>query len=347
MLTRDIVVVGSSAGGIEALLEFTQLLPKKFNGSIFIVQHLASFYRSNLDKLLGKRSALNVCFAKNGERYKKGHIYLAPPDHHLLVESERILVTKGPKENRFRPSIDALFRSAAYNFGERTIGIILSGLLDDGTSGLWSLKRLGGVTIVQDPEEALHDSMPKNAMQHVEVDYVAKIADMPHLLEQLTSQKITVNPNSNEGQNELLKKEVMIAAEDNALEMGILNMGTLSPFTCPECHGTLVSIKEGPFTRYRCHTGHAFSSSALLAEVTKTIEESLWNTLRGLEETIMLLENKGKEYEESGDEGSAAQFYKKAQQIREKSHSLRQMIFEHEQLSEEELEAARSFKEDT
>lgn len=340
MVTRDIIVVGSSAGGIEALLEFTRLLPPNFKGSVFIVQHLAAFYRSSLDKLLAKKSSLPVSFAKNGERYKKGHIYLAPPDHHLLLDGTKLLVTKGPKENRFRPSIDALFRSAAYNFGERVIGIVLSGLLDDGTSGLWNIKRLGGTTIVQDPEEAIHDSMPRNAMQQVSVDYVEKIENLPTLLEMLISKKVTAaSPKKNGQHTTLLKKEVLIAAQDNALEMDILKMGTLSPFTCPECHGTLVSIKEGGYSRYRCHTGHAFSSTALLAEVTKTMEESFWNTLRGLEETIMLLEAKSKEYKEAGNRKAASQFSKKAEQVRVQSHALRQLIFNHEQLSEEKIEA--------
>lgn len=340
MPTKDIVVVGSSAGGIEALLEFTRLLPKDFNATIFIVQHLAAYYRSSLDKLLTKRCALKVTFAKHGEAYQKGHIYLAPPDHHLLLDGEKMLVTKGPKENRFRPSIDALFRSAAYNFGERAIGIILSGLLDDGASGLWNIKRLGGTAVVQDPEDALHDSMPKNAMQQVDVDYAVKIGDLPDLLKRLTSQSTTQKSTTNGPENELLKKEVLIAAEKNAFEIEILKMGKPSFFTCPECHGALVSIKEGNMTRYRCHTGHAFSSTALLAEVTKTIEESYWNTLRGLEETILLLDTKGKDLEAAGDKKSASRFYKKAQEFRDQSHSLRALIFKHEQLSEEGLDSS-------
>lgn len=338
MAQRDIVVIGSSAGGIEILLPLLTNLPKKFDGTVFIVQHLAAYYRSKLDTMLNKKSALPVSFAKDGEAFKKGHVYLAPPDHHLLLDRNGMAVKKGPKENRFRPSIDALFRSAAYNFHERVIGIVLSGLLDDGTSGLWSVKRMGGIAVVQDPEDALHPSMPRNAIQNVSVDYVTNANDIPNLMSLLANEKINAEEEKNEHEKELLKKEVLIAAQDNALEMDILKMGKLSPYTCPECHGALVRFTEGSRSRFRCHTGHAFSSTALLAEVSKSIEESFWNTARALEEVTLLLDEKGKNFEAAGDKKTAAQFYKKASQVRDQTHQIRQMIFEHEQLSEEKLE---------
>jgi len=247
-------------------------------------------------------------------------------------------VKKGPKENRFRPSIDALFRSAAYSYGSRVIGIILSGLLSDGTSGLWSVKRLGGVAIVQNPSEALFASMPENVLQHVDVDHIVSIQHLPKLLEELIREPAKQESLLNEQEEVLMKTELMIASQHNAFEMGIMKMGKLSPFTCPECHGALVSIKEGNNIRFRCHTGHAFSSSALLDELAKAVEESCWNTLRGMEETIMLLESKGKELETSGDRNSAREFYKKAQQIREQSHQVRKIVFEQKGLKEEKVE---------
>lgn len=340
MNKRDIVVIGGSAGSIEVLIDLVKKLPEDLNAAVFVVLHLPAMYKSSLDKILTKAGTLPVVFAEDGEKFSKGTIYLAPPDHHLLIEGGRTLVKKGPKENRFRPSIDALFRSAAYNYGERVIGVVLTGMMDDGTSGLWSIKRLGGVTLVQNPSEAVHPGMPNSVLQNVDVDKVISVKDLPAILQDLMKEPIehSNGKGNNEHEHELMKTEVAIAAGKNALERGILDMGTFTPFTCPECHGALVSFKEGNHTRFRCHTGHAFSSSALLDELTKSVEDSFWNTLRGMEETILLLEAKGKELESGGDRDAAKEFYKKAQEVRDQSHQIRKIIFEHERLSEEKIE---------
>jgi two-component system chemotaxis response regulator CheB len=336
-MERDIIVVGASAGGVEALLELVRLFPKDFKGSVFIVLHIPPNYKSTLDQVLTRSGALKAEFPKDGDTIQNGHIYLAPPDHHLLVENDKVLVKKGPKENRFRPSIDALFRSAAYSFGPRVIGIVLSGMMDDGTSGLWSVKRLGGKVIVQDPAEAIHDSMPQNVLEQVDVDHVVPVREIPGVLKRLMAENIEHIPALN-GDQDLIELEVKISAQVNAFESGIMEKGKLSPFTCPECHGALISLKEGPLTRFRCHTGHGYSSSALLAELTKSVEESLWNTLRGMEETIMLLDTKGKELEERGDGAGARAFFKKMVYVRDQSHIIRQSILQHEQLSEEKID---------
>src|SRR5215218_1177859 len=170
MAKRDIIVVGTSAGGVEALLSFVKSLPLDFESSIFIVLHLSPFSHSNLPHILSRASKLPTIQASDGDKIEKGTIYIAAPDHHLVLEKGgRIAVRKGPKENRFRPSIDALFRSAALVYGPRVVGVVLSGLLDDGCSGMWNIKRQGGIAIVQDPEEAIFPSMPQNVMQYTEV----------------------------------------------------------------------------------------------------------------------------------------------------------------------------------
>jgi len=164
MPKRDIVVIGASAGGVYASQDLVASLPEDFDAAIFVVLHVAAHSPSFLPNILKASGALVAVHPNDGEAIASGRIYVAPPDHHLLIEGNRVLVKKGPKENRFRPSIDALFRSAAYTFGPRVIGVVLTGMLNDGTSGMWSVKRLGGVGIIQEPAEALYPSMPASVL---------------------------------------------------------------------------------------------------------------------------------------------------------------------------------------
>src|SRR5215210_6092081 len=174
---RDIVVVGTSAGGVEALRVLVGGLPADFAGSVFVVMHTAPDSPGVLAQILDRSGPLPAANASNRERIRPGRIYVAPPDSHLLLEPGVVRVTHGPKENRFRPAIDPLFRSAAQTYGPQAIGVILTGGLDDGTAGLWAIKRLGGTALVQDPEEALVDSMPRSALRHVEVDYCLPLVE--------------------------------------------------------------------------------------------------------------------------------------------------------------------------
>src|SRR5690242_20526198 len=162
MLKHHIIVIGASAGGLEPLKRILGSLPKDIDATVFIVMHINPHFRSHLPSILSAVSSIKVSHPKDGEKIKKAHAYVAPPDHHLLVENDKVHVKKGPRENRFRPSVDTLFRSAAYNYRSRVIGVVLSGLLDDGTSGMWTIKRLGGLCVIQEPSDALYDSMPQN-----------------------------------------------------------------------------------------------------------------------------------------------------------------------------------------
>jgi two-component system chemotaxis response regulator CheB len=214
-------------------------------------------------------------------------IYVAPPDRHLVVEPGRLRLTQGPKENRFRPAIDPLFRAAAYHYGPRVVGIILSGMLDDGTAGLWTVKDRGGLAVVQEPAEAPYASMPESALQHVVVDYRVGVVAMGALLTRLVAE-----PLRSEGDvrmTEMLEIENRIALGDPALASGVLGLGTPSLYTCPECHGVLLQMQAGPRVRFRCHTGHAYTLASLLAEVNESVEAALWNTVRVLEEKVLLL----------------------------------------------------------
>jgi two-component system chemotaxis response regulator CheB len=335
MAKRDIVVIGTSAGGVVALMELMETLPDDFDASIFLVQHVTPYSHSNLPAILNRKSPIQAVHATDGEPIQKRKIYIAPPDHHLLVDEDRILVKKGPKENRFRPSIDALFRSAAYVYGSRVIGVVLSGLLDDGTSGLWTIKRLEGKCIIQEPEEAEFPSMPKSVLEYVDVDHKIPIKELGPLLNRLTKETAPEKPELSEDELQRLKVEVAIAAHDNAFEMGILQLGQFTPLTCPECNGALIQVKEGKFLRFRCHTGHAFSDTSLLAGITKSVEDSLWQTVRGMEEAVILLQQMGKQIDEQGSPHMADKFFRKAEETRQRSKALRQQIFEQERLGDD------------
>src|SRR4051812_22577036 len=288
MQKHDIIVIGTSAGGLDPLRKLLGSLPKDLDATVFIVMHIPAQFTSNLPWILSKAAPVEVKHPIDGENIQKGRIYVAPPDHHLLVEKNQIFVKKGPKENRFRPSIDTLFRSAAYSYGSRVMGIILSGMLDDGTSGMWTIKHLGGICLIQDRKDAMFESMPQNVTHFVDVDYEVSCDEMGALVAKLINE-----PAKEEEPAAIdikrLSTEINIAKQDNSFNMGILQMGKLTSLTCPECHGSLINIKEGKIMRYRCHTGHAFTASALLAEVTRSVEDTLWSALRGMEETIMIL----------------------------------------------------------
>jgi len=330
MKKSKVIVIGSSAGGVVALKELIASLPADFEVPIFIVQHIAPQVHSYLPEILNNAGLLKAKHPEDGELIKKGHIYIAPPDHHLLIEENSILVKKGPKENRFRPSVDALFRSAAYTYKKGVIGVILTGMLDDGTSGMWAINQMGGVTIVQDPLDAMYRSMPQNVLEQVNVDYIVPLAYIPELLTGLTDIEMEELPIQKEDTNkELMKMEIDIAAQQNSFERGIISMGEQSSLTCPECGGALNTLTEGKITRYRCHTGHAYSSESLLEEVTEAVEIKVWQAIRSLEERIMLLEKSADKLKDAEDKNVVDNFLIKAQKTREATNSLRAFIFDH------------------
>ena len=190
MSVQRIVVIGGSAGAVEVLLRVVEALPTNFPAPICVVVHTRSDGPGGVRQLLGARGTMTANEVRNGERLEAGHIYVAPPDHHLLVELITVRLTRGPKENRFRPAIDPLFRSAAQAYGAATVGVVLSGNLDDGTAGLWAIKNVGGVAVVQDPADALFPSMPRSATAHVAVDHVVPAAQLAQLLARIVSEPV-------------------------------------------------------------------------------------------------------------------------------------------------------------
>ena len=335
MAKRDIIVIGASAGGVSALEVLVKTLPKDFSGSVFIVMHIPAFSPSRLSDILNRAGSLPVEQPVDDQKVERGKIYVATPDHHLLVEDDHVIVRKGPKENRFRPSIDALFRSAAYVYGARATGVVLTGALDDGTSGMWMISRKGGKVIVQDPEEAAYPEMALNVMQYVKADYCLPIAEIGGILTRLVLEEVTESKAMPEGELKRLAMEVKIATEDNAFERGIMDMGEMAVFTCPDCHGALVSLKEGDRVRYRCHTGHSFSASVLLAGLTESVEDTLWQAMRGLEETTMLLQHIGEHIMDAGDHKVAEEFLKKANSTAQRARVVHDSVFKNDRLSKD------------
>ena len=301
MPRKDIVVIGASAGGIEVVKQVLSVLPAGFPAAVFIVIHMAPDSPGVLPRIFDESGELPAAQAVDRDRIRPGQVFVAPPDQHLLIEHGRMQLSRGPRENRFRPAIDPLFRSAAQTYGPRVIGVILSGGLDDGTNGLWTVKRLGGTAVVQDPAEALAPSMPLSALRHVNVDYTVKARDLAALLIQLTAAEVEAEtpiavPNE-------VGIEVSIASETNAKEAGVFTLGEPSNYACPECHGVLLQMKEGNPVRFRCHTGHAYTLESLLSEMDEVIEDSLWSAIRALEERAMLMRQAGAHVHEAHGNG--------------------------------------------
>lgn len=333
MSEQAIIVIGASAGGMETLKKLVDQLPSDFPGTLFIVWHMAPEHPSMLPQILDRVCSLSVTHAVDKEVIKPGRIYVAPPDHHIVIESGYMRVSRGPKENRFRPSVDVLFRSAALAYGYQVIGVVLTGFLDDGASGLYSVKEQGGKAIVQDPLDAAYPSMPIQAMKEAKVDYCVPIAEMGSLLVSLT--KNGMKAKEDKCVSEQLKIEVKVAREENAFQAGVMKLGQLSPYTCPECHGVLLQMQEGNLIRFRCHTGHAYSLNALLVDVTESIETSLWKTLRGIEESQLLMQHMIEHLEKNNEVGEL--FKQKAEQAKMQAELVRQAIMSSETLSREKL----------
>ncbi|GAB3857506.1 chemotaxis protein CheB [Hymenobacter terrigena] len=285
-----LIVVGTSAGGMPALAEFVAHLPATLPAAVLVVQHFAPDSNGQqLVERLARHTALPCRLPTDGEHLMAGTLYLAPPDRHLLAKDgsvPHLLVTKGPRENHYRPAADALFRSAAVAYGTRVVGVVLTGMLHDGTAGLEFIKRCGGIAIVQDPQEAEFPSMPESALQNVDVDYVVPLSQMAFLLDEITH---TPPPQRQPDIPEDLKQEAAIAERVVGDSMAVASLGHPVPLTCPDCGGNLWEVDQGKVLRYRCHTGHAFNAESLLHNSQQQLEETLWVALRMMEERKNLL----------------------------------------------------------
>jgi two-component system chemotaxis response regulator CheB len=266
---RDIVLIGGSAGSLAVAKKIVSGLSKDFSAAVCVVIHTTPRGRSELAALLG-RGALPACEAREGALLESGRIYVAPPDRHLLIGDGHMHVTRGPKEGLHRPSINVTFRSAAETHGPRVIGVLLSGMLDDGASGLWEIGRRGGVAIIQDPHEAEYPSMPLNALHDAPVHFQLRSDEIAPVLRRLIAGESVPEPLPN--------------VKGHQAER-------FSGITCPECHGPLYRRELAPsLVEFRCRVGHVFSPNILLEEHTSTQERKLYEAVVALEEGADLAE---------------------------------------------------------
>jgi len=338
----DIIVIGASAGGISTLSELVKLLPEDLDAAVFVVVHIPRHSSNLLPRILSRKGVLPASSPVEGEKIERGRIYVAPPDQHMLIKPGRIRLVHGPRENGSRPAIDPLFRTAARVYGQRVVGVVLSGTLDDGTAGLIAIKRRGGIAIAQDPDEALYAGMPTSAIEHHTVDYVLPVSEIASTLIALTSM-----PGSTEGVEPVddeMEQEADIAELDiNALR-SLDKPGVPSRFSCPECQGVLWEIDDENIHRFRCRVGHAYSPETLLANQSDAVEVALWAGLRALEENGALMTRMSKRMLEAGNAGLATRFRQQAEGALQRAATLRDLILDREPMTAAEPEMSRQLQ---
>jgi two-component system chemotaxis response regulator CheB len=289
MQPREVIVVGASAGGVEALTELARALPADLPAAVFVVLHLPQDARSHLPEILDRAGRLPSSHAVDGAPIHPGRIYVAPPNRHLFLEGDRMRLSFGPRINNVRPSIDVLFRSAARGFDGRTIGVVLSGNLDDGTLGLDAIQLRGGTVVIQDPDEARFPGMPRSALERVRADYVLPVARIAPLLTELT-RKAGDRASQRGGNGAVTPDPIPSAVSDDVAPAPHEKRGNVaSGFTCPNCHGSVWEIDDGGLPRIECRVGHAFSIDAFLGEQAIALEDAIWSAINALEERGMSL----------------------------------------------------------
>jgi two-component system chemotaxis response regulator CheB len=299
--------VGGSAGSIEVLADLVRGLPPDFPGSLFVVVHFPGSVRSTLPRILSRAGPLLAQHPRDGEPIEPGRIYVAPPDCHMHLSDGHVHFTRGPKENGHRPAVDPLFRTAALNYGPRVVGVILSGNLNDGTAGLLRIKQSGGVAIVQDPDTALYQGMPRSAIEHVAVDHVLPEHEISGLLDELARRPAEQAEVSMPEQFPLDGTADEVAETDRHKQPGVP-----STMACPECHGVLWEVKEEELVQFRCRVGHAYSAEALLVHQSEQLEAALWTALRALEEHSALARRLAARAQGRGHHHSASSFTEQA-----------------------------------
>lgn len=329
--TRDIIVIGASAGGLQLLRKLAAAFPPDLKAAVFVVMHTAPDGPGYLAEILGTVSKIPALFPKDGDVITPRRIYVAPPDHHMMLDGNRILVVRGPRENRFRPAIDPLFRSAAVHYGPRAIGVILSGMLDDGASGLLAIKQCGGITVVQDPVEADYPEMIENAQLAVAPDFTISVSAMPDLFAKLMSEPVRMN-NHDKSPEERLRIEADLAAVRRTGAENTAALGKLSRLVCPECSGSLWEVDDEHILRFRCHIGHAFSAQSLAADQSSALERALSIALRTMDDTAALAGRLAQEAEHKDRTQSALMFRHRRDEAKQNADLIRGILAEQESL---------------
>ena len=273
-MNHDVIVIGASAGGLEVLLGMVERLPAEMPASLFIASHVAPGYRSELPALLSTHGPLQATHPLHEEKIARGHIYVAPPDNHLILREGFVQVVRGPRENGHRPAADALFRSASVAYAARVIGVVLSGYGDCGTAGMMSIKARGGICVAQSPESAVAPDMPRSAIERAGVDHVVTPDKLPLLLTRLAASPAAP------------ARPLALAPAIDLLEGR--KRGTLAELACPTCQGVLTEARTSNFEQFRCHVGHTFTLDSLVREQDEEMERALWAAVRALEESAAL-----------------------------------------------------------
>jgi two-component system chemotaxis response regulator CheB len=322
MHTRDIVAIGSSLGGVAAVGQLLAALPADFPAAILIVLHVGASGKNLLADIYHAQSKLPVHTAKEGERVTRGCVYLAPADHHLLVIDETIRLGRGPRENMSRPAIDPTLRSIGLCYGSRAIGVILTGLLNDGAAGLADLKRCGGTTVVQNPRDALAADMPLGALAASEVDYRAGLSELPELLGTLVKQPADSNPPSVPD----IALEVQIALGSTVDADVIRRVADPTTYSCPSCGGVMSEMRQRPPLRFRCQVGHAFTGETLMACKEGSLDEAMRIALRVLDERAHLTAQMAHDARSNGRSAAARSYDSTAEHARTSAQSIREAM---------------------
>lgn len=321
---KFIVVIGTSAGGFFALAELISQLSEEMDAAFFVVMHLPNpSVGGYLLNQMQKYSSLFCTEVEEGTEIKKSTIYFARSNTHLLIKNEQVKVGCCPQENQWRPSIDLLFRSAAAAYDGRTIGIILSGMPDDGTAGMSAIKRCGGTCIVQDPNEAEYPDMPLSVLKEFDVDYCIPLSQMGAVISEVIDNK--------EIRNTIIPADIIKEVQMSEDGIGSINkmeeLGNSSVFTCPECGAVLFELKGNTSTRFKCHIGHSYSVNQLLLAQHKKLESSLWEALRSLEERKNLLSQLAEKYIQKADDASASERRQKIDELQTYADNLKSVLF--------------------
>lgn len=322
MHKRDIIVIGASAGGVEALIQLVQALPADLPASIFIVLHLAPTGSSVLPEILSRNGNLPAYHPKSGDPIEPGKIYVAPNNHHLLIKDGHVALSTGPRENGFRPSIDSLFRTAANTYGTRVVGVMLTGLLDDGSAGMVAVKAHGGIAVVQDPADAMFSAMPENALKVITADYILPLSQIPVTLVELALTDVPEMVISHNPSDETAET----GSEEDIYDE---SEGTVSDLVCPDCGGVMVEFRGGKdnnLVYFKCRVGHRYALESMLDQQAEATEAALWAAVRALEESRSAFRRMEQYARETNDATTMERYAVRARDAESHADVIRQIL---------------------
>ena len=324
MHTRNIIVVGASMGGVEALSALVAQLPAQLQATILVVQHTSPHSPALLGEILDRQGPLSASVAVDRAPLEPGRIYIAPPDRHLLLTEQGLRVVYGPRENRVRPAIDPLFRTAAVHCRSRVIGVVLTGLLGDGAAGLLAVHRCGGVSLVQSPDDAAYSQMPIRALAAVPTARQVPLAELGSTIARLAAEEAPEPPP--------VPEPLRIEARLTERAMANDDWGRVptrsTDFTCPECNGAIREIEGEPIGRYRCRVGHAYSADDFIEAKERGVEDALWLALQTLQEQAQVLESLASDDLARGWTRNASGYQERAREMRAAADRLRDLVAE-------------------